>query len=161
MTQFIITSLLWICAIGCGLIAGLFFAFSTFIMTALARIEQPSGIAAMNMINSTILRSMFIPVFFGTTLASLVLAIMALFHWGEPGSLPMLAGGIVYVMGMFVCTMIANVPLNNALAAVDPAGPDATPVWSRYLKDWTFWNHLRTLSSTAACALFVAALAAG
>ena len=161
MTQFIITSLLWICAIGCGLIAGLFFAFSTFIMTALARIEQPSGIAAMNMINSTILRSMFIPVFFGTTLASLALAAMALFHWGEPGALPMLAGGIVYVMGMFVCTMFANVPLNNALAAVDPAGPDAAPVWARYLKDWTFWNHLRTLSSTAACALFVAALAAG
>jgi uncharacterized membrane protein len=61
---------------------------------------------------------------------------------------------------MFVCTMIANVPLNNALAAVDPSSSDATPVWMGYLRDWTFWNHIRTFSATVACALFVAALAA-
>ncbi len=74
--------------------------------------------------------------------------------------MPMAAGGIVYVAGMFMCTMIFNVPLNDALAAVDPASPNATAVWARYLSDWTFWNHVRTISSTAACALFVAAIAA-
>ena len=27
---------------------------------------------------------------------------------------------MIYVVGMFICTMLFNVPLNNALAAVEP-----------------------------------------
>jgi uncharacterized membrane protein len=127
MTQSIVIGLLWICAIGCGLIAGLFFAFSTFIMTSLGRIDQSSGIAAMNAINATILKSLFMPVFFGTTLASLVLAIVAMIRWGEPAALPMLAGGIVYVMGMFLCTMMFNVPFNDILASSIRPAPKPHP----------------------------------
>ena len=84
----------------------------------------------------------------------------ALLRWGEPGAIAMLAGGVLYVLGMFVVTMVFNVPLNNALAAVDPASPEAASLWARYLTDWTLWNHVRTVASTAACALFIAAIAA-
>ena len=160
MLQSVITGLLWFSAIGCGLLAGLYFAFSTFIMTALGRIGQAAGITAMNAINAVIVQSLFMPFFLGTTLASLTLAVAAIFRWGEPGALAMLAGGVLYVLGMFVCTMIFNVPLNNALAAVDPASTEAASLWSRYLTDWTLWNHVRTISSTAACALFIWAIAA-
>lgn len=155
-----ITILLWLCAIGSGLIAGLFFAFSTFIMTALGRMAAPAGIAAMNAINDVILRSAFMPVFLGSTLGAALLAVIALFRLSEPGSLAMLAGGVIYVLGMFVCTMVANVPLNNELMAVAADSDEAKPVWARYLKDWTRWNHLRTLAATAACALFIASLVA-
>ena len=34
-------------ALGCGLIAGVFFAFSAFVMRALARLEPAQGMAAM------------------------------------------------------------------------------------------------------------------
>ena len=98
-------------------------------------------------------------IFFGTTLASLLLAIAAAFRWGEPGAAAMLAGGVLYVTGMFVCTAVFNVPLNNALAAVDPASTEAASLWARYLTDWTLWNHVRTVSSTLACALFIWAIA--
>ncbi len=160
MLQHIVTGLLWFSAIGCGLIAGLYFAFSTFIMTALGRIDQASGIAAMNSINTVIVKSLFMPFFLGTTLAALALAILGIARWDAPGTAAMLAGGIVYVLGMFVVTMLFNVPLNNALAVVQPASADAASVWARYLEDWTFWNHVRTLASVAACWLFVAAIAA-
>jgi uncharacterized membrane protein len=159
MTQLVTSGLLWFSAIGCGLVAGVYFAFSTFIMTALGRIDQAHGVSAMNAINSTILHSLFMPLFFGTTLASLILAGMTVFRWGEPGATATLAGGLIYVAGMFLCTMLFNVPLNNALAGVDPAGAEAALVWAHYLKDWTLWNHVRTLASTAACALYIAALA--
>ena len=141
--------------------AGLYFAFSVFIMTALARIDRASGVAAMNSINAVILRSLFMPLFFGTTLLALALAIAAVFRWGAPGGLAMLVGGIAYVVGMFVVTMLCNVPLNNVLQAVDTAGADAAATWARYLREWTAWNHVRTVASTAACALFIAALTAG
>ena len=154
----ILTALLWFSAIGCGMMAGLYFAFSTFIMTALGRIPQAHGISAMQSINTTIQQSLFMPLFWGTTLAALALAGFALFRLGETAAMAMLAAGILYVVGMFVCTVIFNVPLNNALDAVDPAGVEGAAVWSRYLKDWTFWNHLRTVASAAASALFVVAI---
>ena len=36
-----------IAAIGCGLVAGVFFAFSSFVMKALARLQPAQGVAAM------------------------------------------------------------------------------------------------------------------
>ena len=160
MTQLVTSGLLWFCAIGCGLLAGVYFGFSAFIMTALSRIDLAHGVSAMNAVNSTILRSLFMPLFFGTTLASLVLAAIALLRWGEPGAAAMLTAGLIYVPGMFLCTMFFNVPLNNALAGVDPARPADASVWTRYLDRWTLWNHVRTIACTAACALYIAALAA-
>jgi uncharacterized membrane protein len=35
--------LLWFSIVGCGLLAGPYFAFSTFIMTALGRIDQAAA----------------------------------------------------------------------------------------------------------------------
>ena len=158
MIKFSINALLWFAALGCGVIAGVFFAFSTFVMTALDRSGQVHGVLAMNSINVTILQSLFMPIFFGTTLASLALAVLSLLRWSEPGAMPMLAGGLIYVVGMFGVTMFCNVPLNNALAAVDPASAGATPVWAQYLKDWTLWNHVRTIASLVATGLFILAL---
>jgi uncharacterized membrane protein len=160
MIQLVTSCLLWFSALGCGLLAGVYFAFSIFVMTALSRIEPAQGVSAMNSINSTILHSLFMPFFYGTTVASLVLAIIALFSMREPGAAAMFAGGLIYIAAMFLCTIFCNVPLNHMLAAVDPASADAASVWTRYVKDWTLWNHVRTISSTVACALYITAIAA-
>jgi uncharacterized membrane protein len=158
--EIVVPFLLWFSAIGCGLLAGLYFAFSAFVMRALGRIDRAAGIAAMNAINVDIVRSPFMPLFLGTTLVSAMLAVVAVFRLGEPGAAAMLAGGALNLVGMFAVTMICNVPLNNALAAADPASTQAASLWARYLKEWTFWNHLRTIASTAASVLFIAAIAA-
>lgn len=160
MRQLLTSGLLWFSAVGCGVLAGVYFAFSTFVMASLARIAPAAGAAAMNAINVEIVRSLFMPLFLGTTLTGAALAVLAFFRWGEPGAIAMLAGGGIYVLGMFIVTIIFNVPLNNALAAVDPASAQAAELWARYLRDWTFWNHVRSISSTGACVLFVAAIAA-
>jgi uncharacterized membrane protein len=146
--------MLWFCALGCGLIAGLYFAFSAFIMAALARLGPAQGAAAMNAINVDIQRSLFMPLFLGTTLVSALLVGLALL-WGGPGWELTVAGGLVYVPGMFLCTMFFNVPLNNEL---ETTPTDA--VWARYLTRWTRYNHVRTVASTVASALYIAALLA-
>ena len=155
----LVTGLLWLSVVGCGLLAGLYFAFSAFIMNALSRIDQSAGIAAMNAINRVIVQSLFLPVFLGSMLTCLALAILAPFRWDEPGAAMWLAGGVLYIVGMFVVTFVFNVPLNNALAAVQPASSDAGTLWARYLTDWTWWNHVRTIASTLAFVLFIAAIA--
>jgi uncharacterized membrane protein len=150
--------LLWFCALGCALLAGLYFAFSVFIMPALDRLgpTAAAGAAAMNAINTTILRSLFIPVFLTTSFASLALAVIGVIRWTQPGARLMVAGGMVYFVGMFVVTMFFNVPLNNQLLSSTSANLEAN--WRRYVVRWTQWNHVRTLASLAASALFIAAL---
>ena len=67
--------LIFAAAIGCGLVAGIFFAFSSFVMAALGRLPSDHGIAAMNAINVTVINPMFFLAFFGT--AALCLAASA------------------------------------------------------------------------------------
>ena len=122
--------------------------------------RQAHGISAMNSINSTILKSLFMPFFFGTTLVSLIIVIVGIVRWGEPGSMAMLAGGLIYVAGMFLCTMFFNVPLNNALARRSAGSGDGMD-WARYRKSWTRWNHVRTLGCALASALILQGLASG
>ena len=160
MRQVLTSGLLWFSALGCGLMAGVYFAFSTFIMTALGRLDQAAGIGAMNAINVDIVRSLFMPLFLGTTVAGAALVVMGALRFGEPGAVGMIAGGGLYVIGMFVVTVALNVPLNDALAAVQPSSPEAGAAWTTYLKDWVFWNHVRTVASAGASALFIVALAA-
>lgn len=158
MAGITITALLWFSIIACGLIAGLYFTFSAFAMRALGRIDVTAGVAAMNSINVEIQRSLFMPLFIGSSLSSLALMVIGALHGGEPGAGAAFAGGLIYVIGMFIVTMVFNVPRNNALAASDPSGLAGRETWARYLKEWTFWNHVRTLASTAALVLFVMAL---
>ncbi|TCW84128.1 hypothetical protein C5O80_13720 [Burkholderia sp. SRS-46] len=160
MRALVTAILLWGSAIGCGMLAGVYFAFSAFVMTSLGRLAPAAGIAAMNAINVDIVRSPFMPAFLGTTLTSLALVVLALLHRGEPGATWIAAGGAIYVLGMFVVTMRFNVPLNDALAATDPSSAHGAACWARYLRDWTLWNHVRTVASMAACGLFIAAIAA-
>lgn len=160
MRAILAPALLWTSAIGCGLMAGVYFAFSAFIMTSLGRIAPASGIAAMNAMIVDIVGSSFMPVFVLTTLSAASLAILGIVRWGQPGSALMIAGGVIYVLGMFFVTMMFNQPMNETLAAVDPASPQGVALWSRYLAEWTMWNHVRTVTSTLATALFIAALVA-
>jgi uncharacterized membrane protein len=124
-------------------------------MRALASIDRAAGIAAMNAINTAILRSAFMPLFLGTTLASAALVVFGIARPDTSRGALLIAGGLVYVVGMFVVTMAFNVPLNNALLR---GGERDADTWRRYLAIWTRWNHVRTAASLAAVALFVAAL---
>jgi uncharacterized membrane protein len=150
--------LTFLAALGAGLVAGIFFAFSAFIMSALGRLPPAGGISAMQSINIVVLNPVFFAVFFGTAAACLGLAIAALIGWSEASAPYLLAGSLLYLAGTILVTMVFNVPLNNRLASVDPNSANGAAVWARYLSAWTAWNHVRTAASLAATALFIVAL---
>ncbi len=150
-------ALLWFALISAGLMAGLYFAFSVFIMYALAALDHPAGMQAMNAINFVIQRTIFLPLFFASTAASMVLCLIALINWGAPGTAALLLGGILYVVGMSGVTIAGNVPLNNALASAAPRSLPGHTMWLEYCRRWTRLNHVRTIACTAALALFVLA----
>ena len=111
-------------AVGGGLIAGLFFTFSVVVMPALARLSPGHGALLMQTVNRVIIRPLFLVPFVGTALACIALVVL------DPADLLRLGGAVLYVAGVFGVTMVANVPLNNALDAVAPDGPDLAAGWS-------------------------------
>lgn len=142
-------------ALGCGLIAGVFFAFSNFVMKALERTE---GMAAMQSINVLVLNPLFLGIFVGTAIACGALGIHSLLRWQSPGSVYRLAGSLPYLIGTFGVTVAFNVPLNNTLASVDASKAEAVQAWRSYVVSWTKWNHVRTIAALAAAAAFTMAL---
>ena len=149
-----------ISALGCGLIAGLFFAFSTSVMPALARRPAAEGIAAMQAINRAILNPVFLSVFFATAVGCLLVMIATVLRWSGPESLFLLVGEMLYLVGAFGVTIACNVPRNNALERVEPTSHKAARLWEDYLREWTAWNHVRTVATLTAAALLTIGLCA-
>ena len=142
-------------AIACAGMGGVFFAFSSFVMRALARLSPAHGIVAMQSINIVAVTPLFMTALFGTAVACVVLAANAVIDWRGVASAYVLAGTMSYLVGAIVVTIIFNVPLNNQLVALDATSADAMWFWFRYVRRWTAWNHVRALSAFVAAALLL------
>ena len=147
-------------AVGAGMVAGLFLAFSTAVMKALKDLPSSQGIAAMRSINVYILNPLFLSLFLGTAIACAATAILTVWDWTtDPSAVYRLSGSALYLVGAFLVTVVFNVPRNNALAAVAP-GAEAERLWKDYLSTWTAWNHVRTVAAAAGALLLTIALSA-
>ncbi len=158
MSERMITVMTMVAVVGSGMVAGVFFAFSSFIMAALGRLPPSAGIAAMQNFNVTVINPLFMTVLFGTALLCLILD-FAIWRNGtiQQSSLLYLASAL-YIGGAIVITVGFNVPLNDALAGVSTDGEAGAKLWARYLVDWTFWNSVRGIACAASCAFFASAL---
>ena len=144
--------------LGSGLIAGVFFAFSSFVMKALARLPSTQGIAAMQSINVVVINRWFLGAFVGTAAACVLLVVVSLTMWHATSAAYLLIGGALYLVGTFLVTIGFNVPRNDALAIVKSNDVNAESIWARYVSSWTTWNHVRTVAALAAAASLTIAL---
>jgi uncharacterized membrane protein len=143
-----------------GLMAGLFFVFSVAIMPALDRLAHPGGMKAMQAINEDIQNPLFLLVFLGSGAAGAALAVTSIWTWDQPGAGYRLAGGLLALIGIIVLTAVYHVPRNNDLDAVAADSAGAAEAWSRYLREWVPWNHVRTAASSASLVTLLLALSA-
>ena len=148
-------------AIGCGLVAGVFFAFSSFVMTALSRLPAAQGIAAMQSINVVVINVSFMALLFGTAAICLAVGVWSAVTWHRPGSAIALTGVAIYLVGTIGTTIALNVPRNDQLAQVDPTHPASEVIWETYLHEWTRANHLRTAAALGAAVLLTLSLTRG
>ena len=124
-------------ALGCGLIGGVFFAFSSFVMPALRRLPSHEGIAAMRSINVLAVTPAFMTALFGTAAACVALVVWVLFASDGSSPAQAIAGAAVYLAGVVVVTGARNVPLNERLAAAKPTDAGSAALWDEYLGRWT------------------------
>ncbi|MDI3404807.1 anthrone oxygenase family protein [Streptomyces cavernicola] len=147
-------------ALGCGLMAGVFFAFSTSVMRTLGALPPAQGMAAMQKLNVLIVNPLFLAVFVGTAGLCAVVAVVTFVLWPDPGTLALLLGCALYLFGSFGVTVAANIPRNEALAKLDPEAPESVEPWRSYVREWTAWNHVRAVGALAGCAALVLGLTA-
>jgi uncharacterized membrane protein len=144
--------------LGTAVVAGVFYAFSGFVMPALERVPAAQGIAAMQSINITAVRPALMTALFGTAAVCVALIVCAVRGWGQSYAAPLLAGAVLYLVGAIALTIAFHVPLNNALAVLDPTAAGSAEVWADYLRRWGAGNQARWITPLAASALFTWAL---
>ena len=147
-------------ALGCGVIAGVLFAFSSFVMKGLARVPPAQGIASMQSVNAAALTPAFMTALFGTAAACLAVIVCSILSRHQPYAGYLLAGGLLYLLGVIGITITFHVPRNQELDRVRPDSPDATGHWNRYVTTWTAGNHVRAAAALAAAAILTLALTA-
>jgi len=138
-----------------GLIGGVYFAFSFFVMQSLNNINSLNAIRTMNSINTVILKSPFMLLFFFSTFIAFIL-FLENFIFYKVLSYEGFAS-LIFITGMFLCTAIKNVPLNNKLAnfKFDDPLSDSGIEWENYCTNWLKWNHVRTISCFLSMILLV------
>jgi len=150
--------ILFVCGasvIACGLVSGVFLAFSDFVMKSLVTASPMSGIEAMQIINRKVYGSVFLTLFMGMAPVSLLMAGYAYFRVSGPAQAWIIIGAALYLIGAFLVTMVFNVPMNQRLDAMDLSAPETVAYWAKYARHWTFWNHVRTLASVGATLCFL------
>lgn len=143
-----------------GLMAGFFYAFSVCVLPGLDRIAPSAAIEAMQGINEAVQNPVFFITFFLTPVAAAISALVLWRSGNTAAALWIAGGGVTYLLGAFLLTAQINVPMNNALALVDPAASNAETIWREYSARWTFWNTMRTIASTLAMLMIAIGLLA-
>ncbi len=152
-------TLRWVLILAClgsGMMAGLFVAFSTFMMKALGSQASSEGMRSMQAINRFIIRPSFLLVFLGT--AVLLVAASYLARAFTPAFVVLLCATVVYTVACVLSTMAFNVPLNNQLDAAQADSQEGRDLWQRYLVVWTNWNHVRSAACVTSTLLVAYAL---
>jgi uncharacterized membrane protein len=149
-----------VAAVGAGLMGGVMFAFSTSILPGLRRLSPAQAVEAMAQFNRTIVNPVFLLLFVGLAAAAVLLLGLAPFTTRQPGGGYRVAAALLILIGVFVVSGAGNIPLNDRLDTVDPAGATATAEWAHFVGRWVLLNNLRTLAAAASSVLLVLSLRA-
>lgn len=142
-----------------GLTAGFFYAYACSVTLGLARLDDAQYVAAMQAINATVRNPVFAFGFFGALLSLILAVALHAGEWRATRTRLLGLALVVYAVGGFGPTFAFSVPLNDDLARVSlDAGPEAlAQARLDYEDTWNRWNTTRTIASSAAFLLLIAA----
>ncbi len=142
----------------CGLIAGVFLAFSDFVMKALIGASPAGGIEAMQLINRKVYGSVFMALLIAMLVISVALVPYAVVYMTSPAVVWIICGCVLYLIGVFIVTVAFNVPMNQRLDAMNHESNETASYWTVYASSWTLWNHVRTIASIGCVVCFLIAI---
>ena len=161
MLSAILPHILGLAGLLCAVMAGVFLAFSDFLMRGFIQVGPVAGMASMQSLNRTVLRSVFLTVFLLLVPGLAGLAWLSLSKLDGAERVLVVLAALVYGVGALFVTLLGNVPLNRRLDRLPVDRPDGQAFWGTYSRQWTRLNHVRTAAcALAALALILAALSA-
>jgi uncharacterized membrane protein len=142
-----------------ALVGGVFLAFSDFIMRSHTHTDGMGDIEAMQVINREVFRWIFMSLFLGLALVSILVFGCSMVHLSGPGASLIAPADVIYFIGCFGVTIAFNVPTNQALAGMDLSDDVTRDYWHRvYVPRWTLWNTVRTMACAVSSTLLMVGL---
>lgn len=146
------------CIILTGLLAGLFYGYQCSVINGLGRLGNREYLLAFQHVNSAILNPVFFLSFIGSLIVMIVTT-MVMYRSGNTALFPyLLAATAIYAIGVFGITIACNVPLNNAVAALNIQAATSEEIGRMRLgfeAKWNKWHLIRTVASTISFAILV------
>ncbi len=143
-----------------GLSAGLFFAWEVSVIPGTKQVSDRTYLDTMQSINRAIFNPGFYTIFFGSLL---LLSISSYSQYREVvnGSFWLiLTATLIYLIGTIGVTVFGNVPMNEALDAVnlsDLNSTEARHTRMDYEAKWNQWHTIRTVCAVLAFILCILA----
>ncbi len=147
------TAVLFTTTVLSALSAGFFFAWSVSVILGTKKVGDFTYLEVMQSINREILNPAFFTIFFGSLLA-LILNTYFQFHT-KPAFWLSLGAAAVYLFGTFGVTAFGNVPLNNALEAIDLSKLSLEELREFRIQYEGKWNQLHNLRTTFGLVSFI------
>lgn len=154
------TIILIITTVFSGLMAGLFYAWSISVTPGLARINDLSYLQAFQSMNRAIINPVFFVVFFGLVVLLPVLSYLSFQTSLSNQFWYVILATLFYFIGIMGVTIAGNVPLNNALEAlqIEQMTAEQMDVFRKSFENkWNRLNLIRTISSFLTFLLLVIA----
>lgn len=139
-----------------GLSAGFFYAWQVSVIPGTRKVVDLTYLESMQSINRAILNPAFFLIFIGSPLV-LAISTIQQFSSGTPFWL-LLAATITYVLGAFGVTAFGNVPLNDALDALEIAELGELEIVEFRKAYERKWNRLHLIRTAFAVLSFIFSL---
>lgn len=147
----------------CTLVAGLVFTFAVVVMPGIRRLDNRGYIRAFQVMDAIIQESqpLFVIVWLGSIVTTLVAVVLGFLELSGPPLYLLVSAGALYLFTVQLPTMIVNVPLNNALQALDTSSMDEASLRTAreaFEPRWIRWNTVRTVTATVTSVLLLLVL---
>jgi uncharacterized membrane protein len=143
-----------------GLSAGFFYAWEVSVIQGNKLVSDKTYVETMQSINRAIINPAFLLIFIG---AALLLPVSSYMQFKSGANLSfwfMLSASVIYIVGTFGVTMGGNVPMNDALDAINIQGLSAEDLRTFRTSYEGRWNQLHTIRTMFAVISFVLSLLA-
>jgi uncharacterized membrane protein len=155
------TILLIVAIVSTGLMAGIFFTWTNAVKPGIGTLDDINYMKAFQAMNRVILNPLFYMAFI---LPVLTISISTYMNFGSPKLYVfelLLISTIMYCMGVFLVTIVGNIPLNELLENTDLEKISLTELGDLREKienKWNSFNLIRTISSFISFLLLVICL---
>lgn len=133
-----------------GLLAGIFFTWTNAVTPGIGHLDDINYLRAFQNMNRSIVNPLFLIVFLGPVLLSFVTVYLYKSNHHYILWLLLLAA-IIYLIGVFLITIMGNIPLNNLLDKTDLTNitlEDAKSLRDQFEVKWNFLHLIRTITAT-------------